>query len=267
MTRISCFLIGSLWAMGAVAAEPARVMLFGTFHFQDPGKDMVKVEDVNVLSGENQEYLEALTGRLAGFEPTVVLLEYDPDNDGTVNERYRAYLEGGFELPANEIYQLGFRIAKKAGLERVHSFDHRELHWNPQPMFDYAEQHDSAEMERFNRLIEEFTAQETQARRTMALGGLLMRANDPQLDRLNMDAYLTTNPIGAGDGWAGADATASWWQRNFRMYAVIQQHAQPGERIIAIGGQGHTAILKTLLEIDRRLQAVDVRPYLRPRSG
>ena len=40
---------------------------------------------------------------------------------------------------------------------------------------------------------------------------------------------------------SGADASASWWQRNFRMYALIQQHAQPGARDIAIGGQGHTA--------------------------
>lgn len=262
MNRIGWMLASFLWAVGASATEPARVMLFGTFHFQDPGQDMVKVEDVNVLSDENQQYLDALTTRLAGFEPTAVLLEYGPENDELINQRYRDYLAGEFDLGANEIYQLGFRIARKAGLERVHSFDHREFHWNPQPMFDYAERNDPRAMQGLNELITTITKEETEARRTMSLAKLLVRANDPHRDRLNMDSYLMTNPIGAADGWSGADATASWWQRNFRMYAIIQQHAMPGARVIAIGGQGHTSILKVLLGIDRRIEAADVLPYL-----
>lgn len=251
-----------LISTAALAVEPARVMLFGTFHFKDAGKDVVKVEDVDIFSEKNQAYLEALTTRLAEFEPTEVLLEYDPENDATINERYRAYLADEFELPANEVYQLGFRIARKAGLERVRSFDHREQHWQAQPMFDYAEKHDSPEMKLFNQIIAEYTAGEEVARKTLSLSELLRRNNDPERDAMNMDLYLATNSIGVNDGWSGADSTATWWQRNFRMYALIQQAAQPGARIIAIGGSGHTAILKTLLEIDTRLQAEDVRPYL-----
>ena len=74
--------------------------------------------------------------------------------------------------------------------------------------------------------------------------------------------YLSTNSIGANDGYSGATASASWWERNFRMFANIQQQAEPGQRIIAIGGAGHMAILKQLLEIDQRLQGVAVNPYL-----
>ena len=51
-----------------------------------------------------------------------------------------------------------------------------------------------------------------------------------------MDLYLATNPIGARDGYSGADATA-------------------------IGGSGHTAILKQLLKIDERLAEVGVDGY------
>jgi hypothetical protein len=76
-----------------------------------------------------------------------------------------------------------------------------------------------------------------------------------------MDLYIATNAIGAGDGYSGADSSASWWHRNFRMYANIQKLATPGERIIVIGGAGHTAILKQLLEIDQRLIGVDVHPF------
>ena len=59
------------------------------------------------------------------FQPTAVLLEYDPENDTQINERYEQYRADQFQLPANEICQLGFGLALKAGLERAHSFDHR----------------------------------------------------------------------------------------------------------------------------------------------
>ena len=258
---IVCSLILSLIPLPLLAAQPAQVMLFGTFHFKDAGLDTVKVKDIDVFTAANQAYLEALTQRLQGFKPTRVLLEYNPENDELINERYREYLAGNYELGANEIYQLGFRIAKLAGHERVYSFDNREVGWQAEPMFEYAKENDSPEMKNFNKIIETYTAEDEQARASMSLKELLLRQNDPANERLNMDLYLATNSIGAGDGYAGAAATASWWERNFYMYANIQQLAEPGERVIAIGGTGHIAILKQLLAIDKRLEGVPVDPY------
>jgi hypothetical protein len=244
------------------AEEPAQVLVLGTFHFQDPGLDVVKPEDFDVMTEVSQAYLQGLAERLAGFRPTRVLLEYDPANDAIINQRYRNYLAGSFELPANEIYQVGFRVARLAGHERVYSFDNRDVQWDAEAMMAYGQAHDSPELATFNQIIQEFTTADAEARRTQPLRELLRRANDPALDRMNMDLYLATNPIGAGDGYAGAAATSSWWARNFRMYANLQQLAGPGERVIAIAGQGHTAILRQLLAIDRRLEPVAVDDYL-----
>lgn len=246
--------------------EPAQVMLIGTFHFGNPGKDIVKVSDVNVFDENSQQFLQAFTQRLATFQPTRVLLEYNPENEELINQRYRDYLAGSYKLGNNEIYQLGFRIAKAAGLDGVQSIDHRDLHWQPEPMFRYAEQHNSPELVAFNEAIAYHTSEDEKARTSMGLRGLLMRSNDPVQDRMNMDIYLVTNSIGAGDGYAGADAAASWWQRNFRMYANIQQAAKPGERIIVIAGSGHTAILKQFLAIDQRLVGVAVDGYFQAGS-
>jgi hypothetical protein len=261
MKKILLTLLILFFNLTGHASEPAQVMLIGTFHFDNPGKDVVKVSDINILDEESQQYLQAFSQRLAAFRPTHVLLEYGPENEQLINQRYRDYLAGNYELGANEIYQLGFRIAKAAGLEGVQSFDHRELNWQAEPMFEYAKKHNSPEMLTFNEIIKRHGTEEEQARASMGLHELLMRSNDPEQDRMNMDLYLATNPIGAGDGYSGADATASWWQRNFRMYANIQKLAKPGERIIVIGGSGHTAILKQLLEIDQRLLGVEVNGY------
>ena len=67
----------------------------------------------------------------------------------------------------------------------------------------------------------------------------------------------------AGDGFVGADSSATWWNRNFRMYANIQKHAEPGSRLIVITGSAHAAILRNLAEIDTNMIVEDVLPYLR----
>jgi hypothetical protein len=77
-----------------------------------------------------------------------------------------------------------------------------------------------------------------------------------------MYTYLITNAIAVDGKHQGVDATASWWERNFRMYAKIQRQAAPGARILVVGGQGHTAILKSLLDIDQKIKGVDIRPFL-----
>ncbi len=246
----------------AESEPPAQVMLFGVFHFADPGEDMVRTTHIDVMTPENQAYLQGLAERIAEFRPTVVLLEFNPENQARIEETYREYLEGASELGRNEIYQLGFRIAALANLDAIYSFDERSVGWEAEALFHYMEDHDSAAKAKVDNLIAEITQATNAAHQSGSLRDLLMRTNDPEQDRINKSFYLLTNPVGAGENFLGADAAASWWRRNFRMYANIQKYAQPGERVVAIGGQGHTAILRDLLEWDTERVAVDVRPYI-----
>lgn len=255
-----------LAAFGAASEKSlknkAEVMLMGVFHFANPKKDVIKSDQINVMTPENQQYLETLTDRLSHFKPTVVLLEFNPANEKKIQERYNQYLDNNFDLPSNEIYQLGFRIAKKSKLKKVYGFDEQTVHWNAQPMFDYINAHDPATKARVDTLDAQTSKEMEQAHATLSLSELLVDTNKEEKDSFNKFMYLITNHVGAGNNFEGADATASWWHRNFRMYANIQKYAKPGERVLVIGGQGHTAILKDLLKIDRDRKAVSVIPYL-----
>ena len=257
-----CALVLSSAELIAGSEPDAEVLLFGVFHFANPGRDVVKTSQIDVMTAENQKFLAGLTDRLAAFEPTVVLLEFDPINESAVQEKYEQYLAGAFELPSNETYQLGFRIAKTAGLGTVHAFDEREIGWQAEPLFTYMPDHDPATKAKMDLLIEQITSETQKEHATKSLADLLLLSNDPERDQLNKYMYIMTNHVGAGENFVGADAAASWWHRNFRMYANIQKHAAPGARVLAIGGQGHMAILKDLLALDRERIAVDVRPYI-----
>lgn len=237
-------------------------MLMGVFHFGNPGQDLVKTDQINVMTPENQQYLERLAEQISRFVPTVVMLEFDPANREIIQGQYDQYLKDSFILPPNEIYKIGFRVAKRSKLKTVHSFDEQTIEWNAQPLFDYMDAYDPGTKSKFEALIEQIAKETEQAHTTLSLSELLTDANKEEKDTFNKYLYLLTNHVGAGHNFEGADAAASWWHRNFRMYANVQKYAAPGERVLVIGGQGHTAILKDLLKIDLDREAIDVVQYL-----
>lgn len=208
---LACVLVFSTAALNADTRTDAEVLLFGVFHFANPGLDVVKTSQIDVMTAENQ---------------------------------------------------LGFRIAKKAGLRTIQSFDEREIGWQAEALFAYMPDHDPATKAKMDLLIEQITSETQQDHATKSLADLILLNNDSERDQLNKYMYIMSNHVGAGENFVGADAAASWWHRNFRMYANIQKHATPGARVLAIGGQGHMAILKDLLALDRERVAVDVRPYI-----
>lgn len=262
-----CLLLSAFAAAAPPVVEPAKVMLLGMFHFANPGRDMVKGQVINVMAPENQAYLDGLAARMAAFRPTDVLAECSPTEQAKYDEKFRDYVAGRFVLPSNETYQIGFRVAKLAGLSGVTCFDEDNIGWEPQPMFDYLDKHDPQTKQALEAVYKSIGELMNKEQATLSLSRLLQLTNDPARDALNKSLYLRTNEVDAGGSFAGADASASWWHRNFRMYANIQKSATPGRRVIALAGQGHTAILKDLLAVDDRRAAEDVRAYLDAKPG
>ncbi|MEF3081368.1 DUF5694 domain-containing protein [Luteimonas sp. SMYT11W] len=248
----------------APSPEPAKVMMLGVFHFENPGLDVVKSEVVDVTTDDNQAYLIGLATRIAAFHPTDVLVECEPSAQPVQDAAYAAWRDGTAALTVDETQQIGFRVAKAAGLPGVTCFDEGDVHWNGEPLFAYVGAHAPAQKVAMDAVFAALSARTTREQTTLPLHELLRLTNDAERDRENKDLYLFTNAVDAGGSFVGADASASWWHRNFRMYANVQKAAAPGHRVLVIAGAGHTAILKDLLAIDGARQAEDVTGYLMP---
>ncbi len=253
---------GAAWPVHAQpAAPPARVLLLGLFHFDSPGLDAVRYRALDVMQTAPQAYLEGLADRLAAFGPTKVLLEYRDDADAAVNERYAGWRAGRAALRRNEIDPIGLRVARRAGLARVHGIDTEapgsgDALWKALPTLPAVEARLTALIEAESRRLE-------QAHRTLSLRELLALNNAPEEDRRNKGFYMLLNDAAAADGrFLGADMVAHWWQRNLRMYARLQLHAQAGERVLVVVGSGHAAVMRDFLRADPDRQAEDVRPLL-----
>ena len=95
--------------------EIANVMVVGTFHFND----------AEILEEKNQKEIQKLISALAEFDPTKVVLEWEPSAHLTTNKAYQAFLQDSFSIQEkiNEVYQLGFRLAEAAGHDSIYFFD------------------------------------------------------------------------------------------------------------------------------------------------
>ena len=131
-------------------------------------------------------------------------------------------------------------------------------------MFDYIKKHDPAMQASMDAMFKSLSERSDREQNTLSLPQLLQLTNNAVGDRENKGMYLFTNAVDAGGSFAGADASASWWHRNFRMYANVQKAAAPGHRVLVVAGAGHTAILKDLLAIDSKRQSEEVNSYLTP---
>ena len=257
-------LVACLPVAGAAEPVPAKVTMLGVFHFENPGLDVVKSGVIDVTEPASQAYLDGLATRLASSRPTDVLVECVPSAQASQDTAYAAYVKGTAALTVDETQQIGFRVAKKAGLRGVTCFDEGDVGWNSAPMFAYIGTHEPATAARMQEVFASLSARQSREQASLPLMELLQRSNDPRRDRENKGLYIATNAVDAGGGFSGADASASWWHRNFRMYANVQKAAAPGDRVLVIAGSGHTAILKDLLAIDGDREADDVSKYLVP---
>ncbi|MCC2616249.1 DUF5694 domain-containing protein [Aestuariibacter halophilus] len=222
------------------------VMVVGTLHFS-----------ASVLTKDNQDALQALVTRLADYKPTKVVLEWEPRQQAMVDEQYAAYLNGAFSISQrhNEVYQLGFRLAKHVGLKRLHLFDDQTPFdgtlngFTFDVLSDYAKAHDKGFYDRHEaQLIETFEHNEALLTGLNLYQQIALR-NSSRAQHINAQRiHLYENRIGIQDSWLGPDWLGRWYRRNVRMSSNVLALAEPGDRILIIVGDNHKWTLDYLFE-------------------
>jgi hypothetical protein len=249
-------------------APRAQVLVLGTFHFADAGRDGYKPRfDIDVRSPERQREVEDLVERLAAFRPTKVAVERRPERQAELDSLYRAYLAGAYELGANEIYQVGFRLARRLGHTQVWAVD------APRPASNMTAAEYEAEVARRPPVDTtwdvRYTAlyqHEDSLKVTMPLREYLLHMNTPERLMQGHGHYLVgsfTSSEGPGD-YFGVDRAAGWWARNLRIFRNLQRiTASPDERVLVVIGAGHAPLVRHAIEASPEHELVEPELYLR----
>lgn len=265
--------MASAWDMLGVG-DRAKAMLLGTFHLSAYPEEM--------LSPKRQEEIEEVVACLARFQPTKITVEARWEDEARINQRYRDYLAGNFELIANETYQFGFRLAARLGHERLYAVDEWGRFYDGwEHVFAYAAQQRglSAEgmseaeleglwidlqgrsrVESYRRLYQH----DETLRQAQTLREHLRYMNSEERILAGHGNYLLyPKQVSPGDYTLEDHITGWWFNRNLRIFANISRvTTSASDRILSIYGAGHLAILRHCLQSSSEHQLVEVAEYL-----
>lgn len=246
------------------SGRPSLVVV-GVSHFSNPGKDAINVKIDDVLAPKRQKEIADLVARLAAYKPTRVVVEYPVAKQDKLDERYRDYRAGKYELTRNEVDQVGLRLAAKLGLDRVDAADWSEDPPGTEADYDFqawANAHGAKD-----RLAAIFDTSQAKAEEALLARSTITRylcdLNRP--DRLAADnrLYFDIALLGDAKNNPGATWVGSWHGRNLRIFAnLVGIAARPDDRVVAIFGAGHKYLLDEFARDSRAFEVDDARAVL-----
>lgn len=257
-----------------VGKHKTKAMVLGVFHFDSPNLDSYKPKfPFNILGDKRQSELDTLLEKIAEYKPTKILLEWPRINmDSITNEHYHNYLNGSFDITkkSNEVYQIGFKLAKRLGHNRVYCSDASaewfgvELDWDNYDEEAYLKS--KGQFEKSTRYdYESFYEFGDSIKSVQTLTEHLIFRNRPENRLKDHQAYLTENVLeGAGDNYLGADGVARWYRRNLRIFsnAYDLTDFNKEERLLLIYGSGHVWQLRQFFMDSPDFDYVEPNDYL-----
>lgn len=252
-------------------SEPRSKLLFlGTFHFKDAGLDDYKPTDIDIMSPKRQEEIMDLVESLAEFQPTKIAIEWRPEHQERTDSLYREYLAGRFELRANEVYQLGFRLAKQLGHEELYCVDTRGRSY--EEIADPVEVALANDQGYLKPIVDEWDRRYKQlydygdsVKHVWPVRDYLLYLNSPERLRIGHGHYVhRALAVGNTGQYPVVDQKMNWYNRNLRIFAnLLRLIESPGERILLIIGAGHIPIIKHTAESCPDVEVVEVAEVLR----
>jgi Family of unknown function (DUF5694) len=227
--RSTILCLVTLTTMGLSAAGPgtsskaeakrAEVLVLGVYHMANPGHDIFNMDADDVLAPKRQQEIAELSAALNKFKPTKIALEHE--SQGKLSERYAKYLAGQHVLTANEIDQIGLRLAKELGhtaVYAVYAVD-ADGDFPFQRVINYAKATgQSPKLEAMMGEIGGMVKAQSEYLKTHTVLQTLLYMNSDAKVAQDVGFYYLEAHYGEPGDYAGPDLLAEWYRRNVRIY-------------------------------------------------
>lgn len=249
-----------------------EVLTLGTFHFAFHNKDVKKIgktEQIDVLDKNYQDEIGKIVEDILKFKPTVIAIEVDPSLQTKIDSLYHCYLDGTYQLNREEYQQIGFRLAKKMQLKRLHCVNSWGRNYNN---IDSLLQKDAVASKKFTDFF--YTNPDTSLIhfskdifKTKGIVAQLRELNNPR----NLEKDLGNYLVGvfkyqtADDEDFGVGFTTGWWfNRNLQIFRNIQKiDTDNSDKILVIYGAGHMNLLNIFFKASPEYELKDINDYLK----
>lgn len=238
--------------------KPREVLLIGTFHYNNPGADVVKTKSFNILAEESQNELAYISSRISEYNPTKIFVEWPFDEQNELDSLYNMFKEDKYftndSLPdfylKNEIFQLAFRIAKASQSEKVYGIDYYTSFPFEEVMQDIENANQTELMSKIQDGIARFTIDfDNKIEAGTSLTELTYYLNSPEIREFSNHFHNNLMLLaGDKDDFSGPLLTSEWFKRNIYMWALIQKNIEDtDERVMVLVGASHAAMIELLI--------------------
>ncbi len=252
-------LAGVFYVKGqTTVSKKTEVLLLGTFHFANPGLDVAKFEDANILSAKRQKEVEELVAKLKQFKPDKIFIEVPVSSQKRYDSLFNAYKNGAHKLSASESQQVGFRLAKECGLSTLICADFTSVSFpmdsvmkimmaNQQmDMLQYLQGTMQKEQNDFNEQL-----------KTKTIRQILMDGNTESVYKKLAGMYYFFLKAGDKNNHAGSFLASEQWRRNMYIYGNILKNLDGKEKkILVLYGATHVAMLNEMLKYNEEMNLV-----------
>ena len=257
--------LAALLIASPALAQPA-LLVVGSAHFANPGRDAVNIQVEDVLTPRRQHEIMAVVDRLAAFHPTHVAVEWPRDKQAELDKRYRDYRAGKYVLSRSERDQIGLRLAAKLNLPRVDAVD-----WNGMPPGDF-KNYDFEAWGKAHGFAGKLAAIFDPAKTPIgpmgqrSVGDWLLQINQPETLATLHRTYFDMAAIGSAKEQPGAAWVGTWYARNLRILGNLRTIAsRPDDRVLVVYGAGHAYLLRQMGRESGAFRVLDTVQALTPR--
>lgn len=250
------------------AQEKSRVqvMVLGTYHLSNPGKDMMNIQSDDVLSERRQQDLEHLKKVLAAFKPDKIAFEHPFSDREPINVAYQNFVKEGdlTKLGRSEDYQIVFRLARHLGHQEVYPIDHKMGDFSKlQPFLE----RNPPFAQRFQSKIQETAKVITEANERLkrsTISEFLAFLNSSESLNMNHSFYSMLLSFGQPSEFVGPEIVSDWYRRNMIIFHQLTQVVNPekDKRILVVFGQGHAKLLRDFISDYTLFELIDPLDYL-----
>ena len=265
-------LVASLLSLASATCaqkgQPVHVMVLGTYHFDNPGRDLHNPVADDVLTPQRQRELEALAKALVEFRPTKIMVERVAKTPDLYDQHYSRFTPADLSKNRDERVQIGYRVASQLGMPVVYAIDEQPGPGEPDyfpfgKLLEWAEANGAKQ--RLDALMEKGAAASVEVERLQKQGSIaytLLQLNRWERTAAEQTIYYELLGFGDTEQQPGADLNAMWYLRNAKIFAKLQSVTRPGDRVLVLYGSGHNYWLRHFAQVAPGYVSVDPAPYL-----